>query len=120
MPKKSAPERPKQSGDLRADLARLQTTLNHVEKSLSQQVRWKPVMLRSFLNGMLSVLGALAAVAIVVPILVWFLRGVQWPPLIDAFVQRMIIQIDERQRLPERQTPPAGSSSSSVPTIHDF
>lgn len=94
MPKKPVQDRPKSA----PDLVRLQATLDRVEKSLAQQVRWKPVMLRSFTNGMLSVLGALAAVAIVVPILVWVLRGVQWPPLVDAFVQRVLVQIEESQQ----------------------
>lgn len=120
MTKKTDSKRLKQPSDLHIELARLQVSLDKVEKSLSKQVRFKPVMLRSFLSGMLSVLGALAAVAIVVPILVWFLRGVQWPPLVDAFVQRVIMQIDEseRQRAPDPQG--SSSNSSSVPTIHAF
>ena len=42
---------------------------------------------RGFLTGMSSALGALVAIAIVVPILLYFLKNVQWIPLIGTFVQ---------------------------------
>ena len=46
-------------------------------------------IVRGFLYGMSSTLGALVTVAILIPILAYFLKNIQWIPLIGSFVERV-------------------------------
>ncbi len=46
-------------------------------------------MLRAFLSGMSSALGAVIAIAIVVPLLIFLLKDIQWIPLIGTFVEQI-------------------------------
>lgn len=52
----------------------------------------------SFTRGVFYGLGALAAVAIVMPFVVWFLTSIAWPPIVAGFVTRVIDQIDRVER----------------------
>jgi hypothetical protein len=49
----------------------------------------------TFLKGVASGLGVIAAVAIVVPIVVAMLRGVQWIPVIGNFVNQIAEQMEQ-------------------------
>jgi hypothetical protein len=108
--KASAPAAPK------SDIRRLESTLEQIEHRLASQTRWRPVLLRAFASGICTALGALAAVAVVVPITVWFLRGVHWPPLLDAMVDRVLTRIDQSEHR-QNSSSFSSSSSSSVPTV---
>lgn len=46
-------------------------------------------IVRGFLYGMSSTLGAVVTVAILIPILAYFLKNIQWIPLIGTFVERV-------------------------------
>ena len=46
-------------------------------------------IVRGFLYGISSTLGALVTVAILIPILAYFLKNIQWIPLIGTFVERV-------------------------------
>ena len=76
---------------------RLEQSLDRIDHYVRKQLDWRMVMLRSALGGMVSVLGALVTIAIIVPIVIWFLRGVQWPPVVDAVVNRVLERVEEQQ-----------------------
>ncbi|MFA5800471.1 MAG: hypothetical protein WC840_05970 [Candidatus Peribacteraceae bacterium] len=71
--------------------------------SRSMQTRWQLAL--SFLKGVLSALGALAVLVIVTPLVVWFLREIQWPPIIEDIVSKVILQIEQVNR----QSPPGAA-----------
>lgn len=62
------------------------------------------VMFLSFSKGIAYGLGAIAAVAIVAPIVLWFLQAVSWPPIIANIVTQVIHQM-ERANPPGQQVP---------------
>ena len=49
----------------------------------------------SFIKGIAYGLGAIAAVAIVAPIVLWFLQAVSWPPIIAGFVTQITRQMEQ-------------------------
>ncbi len=71
--------------------------------SRSMQTRWQLAL--SFLKGALSALGALAVLVLVTPLVVWFLREIQWPPIIEDIVSKVILQIEQVNR----QSPPGAA-----------
>lgn len=87
---------------LAKEIAALRGTIVKAEKrwSGSMQTRWQLAL--SFLKGVLSTLGALAVLVIVTPLVVWFLRSIQWPPIIENIVAKAILQIEQVNR----QSPP--------------
>jgi len=52
----------------------------------------------SFLKGVVSALGALAAVVIVTPIFIWTLQNIAWPPIIADIVSSVILQYEQVNR----------------------
>lgn len=50
-------------------------------------------MLRNFLTGMASSIGALVALAIVVPFLLYLLRNIEWVPMVGTFVEKIMQHI---------------------------
>lgn len=52
----------------------------------------------SFLKGVVSALGALAAVVIVTPLFVWILQNIAWPPIIADIVTNVILQYEQVNR----------------------
>jgi hypothetical protein len=64
--------------------------------SRSMQTRW--LLSLSFLKGVVSAMGALAAVVIITPLIIWSLQKVSWPPLIQRVVSQIILQIGQANR----------------------
>jgi hypothetical protein len=52
-------------------------------------------LLFTYLRGIVSGLGALTAVAIVIPIIVTVLQQVQWVPLVGDFTERILNRIEQ-------------------------
>ncbi len=63
------------------------------ETVLMNDFKWG--MANAFLRGVAYALGALMAVAIIVPVFLWFLRGIEWPPLIGGVISNIIEYIDQ-------------------------
>jgi ABC-type multidrug transport system permease subunit len=68
--------------------------LIHEMEQLEDAVRASTIstpmkIVRGFLYGISSTLGALVTVAILIPILAYFLKNIQWIPLIGTFVERV-------------------------------
>lgn len=49
----------------------------------------------TFLKGIVSGLGVIVAAAIVIPLVLWMLRGIQWVPLLGDFVERVAEHIQD-------------------------
>ncbi|TSC57616.1 MAG: hypothetical protein Greene041619_1044 [Candidatus Peregrinibacteria bacterium Greene0416_19] len=52
-------------------------------------------LLFTYVKGIVSGLGALTAVAIVVPLLLSMLKEVQWVPLVGDFVARVSVRMEQ-------------------------
>jgi len=76
----------------------LTVSMNALRISNEPQNNFKLSMAYSFLKAVAYVLGALMTVALLVPLLLLLLRGVEWPPLIGDWVAKVITQIEEAQR----------------------
>ena len=50
-------------------------------------------MLSSFLKGIAYGLGAMTAAVLVIPIILWFLSAIAWPPLIADFISDIITEL---------------------------
>lgn len=55
-------------------------------------------MLTTYLRGIVYGLGALTAVAIVMPLMVWILQKIEWVPVIGDFVTRVLYRVEMRSR----------------------
>lgn len=91
VPKKKV----RQSSGIGSDLIQLrkEITLARNEYSRNHQVR--RTLALSFLRGTASALGAIAAFVIVIPLVVWALRSVEWPPIISGLVTKVLTQIEQ-------------------------
>lgn len=63
---------------------------------LANQVRRSLAI--SFLKGVVSALGALAAVVIVTPLIILTLQSIAWPPLIADIIANVILQYEQVNR----------------------
>ncbi len=52
-------------------------------------------LLFTYLRGIVYGLGAITAVAIVIPLLVAILQQIQWVPLLGNFVQDVLVRVEE-------------------------
>jgi hypothetical protein len=77
------------------EIAALRETIVKLEQrwSGSMQTKWQLAL--SFLKGVVSALGAIAAVGIITPLFLWFLRGFEWPPLIADVISKVILQVEQ-------------------------
>jgi len=53
----------------------------------------------SYLRGMVQALGALTAVVIVIPFIIWFMSKIAWVPLLGDFVGRISARVEQTQNL---------------------
>ena len=72
-------------------------------RSVEDAVRVSVIPLRrrlfqNFLSGIAYTIGTLIAVAVVVPLIMYFLKDIEWVPLIGDFVDRVIEQVQETSR----------------------
>jgi hypothetical protein len=52
----------------------------------------------SFLQGFVSAFGAMVAVVIVIPLVLWTLQAVSWPPIINGVISMIIYQMEQVNR----------------------
>ena len=64
--------------------------MEHLEDAVrSSVVPASTQIVRGFFTGMSSALGTIVAIAIVIPLLIYFLKNVEWIPLIGTFIERI-------------------------------
>ena len=66
-------------------ICELKASIEHSRKDL----------LWAFLRGIMSVLGALTAAAILIPLSMWFLRGIELVPIFGDVVSRIVEQVEQ-------------------------
>ncbi len=94
MPSTSKKQRPGLTGDI-DELQKYVQVLNTQNRRYNS-VRYS--MAIAFLKGVASALGAIATVVIVMPVIVWFLQSVNWPPLIADMVSEITLQLERARR----------------------
>lgn len=77
---------------------KLRLEMEHLRYAVRNDTRFRRSMALAFLKGTVSALGAIAAVVIVMPVVVWVLQSVHWPPLIADIVSKVILQIEQSNR----------------------
>lgn len=92
----SSPRRPVRRPPVIEAEERLTHSMNLLRTDMERMHCWIFTTRRSFLQGLAYGLGFVVAVAVLVPILVWMLRSVNWPPLVAHFVDQVTEQM-ERQ-----------------------
>ena len=55
-------------------------------------------LLLTYVRGIVYGLGAITALVVVIPLIVWTLRTVQWVPLIGDFVNNIATRVEEVQK----------------------
>jgi hypothetical protein len=102
MPKKATTSEAPSSSSNDQSLTRSLDSLNATIKTLPEEYGYAfhpgKNLFFSYLKGIVTGLGVLTAAAIVVPIIIWFLRGIQWVPLVGQFVNEVATQMEEAGR----------------------
>lgn len=75
---------------------RLTRSMNALRIDMLTMHCWMFTVRRSFWQGVAYGIGFVVAVAVLVPVFVWTLRSVNWPPIIAGFVDEIVEQM-ERQ-----------------------
>jgi hypothetical protein len=86
------------AGGTAAAVRHLERTVERIPDEYPHVFHPGKELLFTYLKGIVYGLGALTAVAIVVPLLVAMLQQVQWVPLVGDFVSEVGRRIEESQR----------------------
>ena len=98
MPEKSTVKQMREEKELVSTLRGLDRTLRSLPREHDLFFHPGKHLFFTFVKGIVSGLGLITAVAIVIPIVVSLLRGIQWVPLIGDFVSRIATQVEQAQR----------------------
>ena len=71
-------------------------------RAFRHHTKMKNEMAHAFLKGVLSAIGAMVAVVIVTPLVIWTLQSVAWPPLIADLLAQVILQYEQVNRQSQR------------------
>ena len=88
--------------NLTAEVKELRAAVDKSYRAFRHEHQLRHSLAISFLKGVTSALGALAAVIIVTPIIIWTLQSVAWPPLIADLVAKVILQYEQVNRQSQR------------------
>ncbi len=79
---------------LTSDMTQLRKEIALVRSEYHKHNHVRRMLALSFLQGTASAIGAIAAFVIVIPLVVWALRTVEWPPIISGLVTNVLTQIE--------------------------
>lgn len=88
-----AMKKPEPKDDLARALRELRQSVDATKTAIDYYGNLSTGIFQSFVKGIAYGLGALVAVAIVIPLVVWALSSVAWPPLIAGFISQIIAHI---------------------------
>ncbi len=88
---------------LTKEVKELRMSVDTLQRVFRQSNQFRRALSRSFLSGVVSAIGAMVAVVIVTPMIVWSVQRIAWPPLIAELVAKVIFQYEQMNR----QSPPA-------------
>ena len=83
--------------ELTKALRSLQASIEHVPIKYSHLANPGKHLLYTYAKGIVYGLGALTAVAIIIPLIVAMLQRVPWSPLVSNFVQDVIQRMDQKK-----------------------
>ena len=87
---------------LTKEVKELRISVDSLSFIVKQTSQFRRALSRSFLTGVVSAIGAMVAVVIVTPLVIWSVQRVVWPPLIAELVAKVIFQYEQMNR----QSPP--------------
>ena len=82
------------STDLKKEVTDLKWAIIHSVETLKRLNQARRQLSLSFLSGVVYALGAMVAVVIVIPLVLFALQSVSWPPIISDIVSTIIHQIE--------------------------
>ncbi len=99
MPRKAAsrPARSKERVDPSA-LMKAQLALEELPEAVEGMLRPWRYLLMNYVKGIVYALGVMTAFAIVIPLIVWFLRSIEWGPIMDGVIDEVLVRIEEAER----------------------
>ena len=80
--------------ELIEELRQLRQTVNKLPKDFEVIIHPGKHLFLNYMRGIVYGLGALTAVAIVIPVIISLLRHVEWVPLLGDLVTRIILQVE--------------------------
>lgn len=83
------------STDLTTEVTDLKWAIMNAVDTFKRESQLRRALAVSFLKGVSSILGAIVTIVIVIPVVVWVLRSVVWPPIIDTFIANIIDQMEQ-------------------------
>lgn len=83
-----------------ASLMELRESVDFTRLELTTHRRLYRSVFSSFLKGIAYGLGALTAAALVIPIVLWLLSAVAWPPIIAGLVSDVVSQLESNHVRP--------------------
>lgn len=81
--------------DLKKEVTDLKWAIVHSAETLKRYHQARRQLSLSFLKGVASALGAMVAVVIVIPLVLFALQSISWPPIINGIVSTIIHQIEQ-------------------------
>ena len=84
--------------DLARAMANLEQTIARVSEESSYVLSPGKNLFINYLRGVVYGLGALTAVAIVIPLILSMLHRVEWVPIVGDFVSKVATQVEQVQR----------------------
>jgi hypothetical protein len=75
----------------------LEKSLNRLPAQFEYLIHPGKHLFVAYLRGIFYGLGALTAFAVLIPIVVWTLRSVEWIPIIGEFISRVATQVEHIQ-----------------------
>jgi hypothetical protein len=91
------------SSDLTKEVTDLKWAVIRAVDTFRRTNQTRRALALSFLRGVVSTIGAIVTVVIVMPMIVWALKSVDWPPILAGVMTKAIDQIEQSSR----QSPPA-------------
>ncbi len=81
--------------DFHKEVRDLRVAARDIHHAIRLDLQTRRAMSLAFLKGVASALGAIATVVIIMPLVVWILQHVAWPPVIADIVTRVIHQLEQ-------------------------
>lgn len=89
------PKKKSASTDSSITLKEVQNEIFLARKLYRKKNQVRYVLSLAFLRGVFSAVGAMIAVAIVIPMIVFALRSIQWPEIISGFISTIVSQMEQ-------------------------
>lgn len=89
------PKTPDIDKDFHTEVRELRVAARDIHHAIRLDLQTRRAMSLAFLKGVATTLGAIATVVIIMPLFVWTLQHVAWPPVIADIVSRVIHQLEQ-------------------------